>query len=90
MRIYGGIFSQYRVDSLILLNGGIVKTSTINMNGVSPELVQLISRLVSLVPWPYSRQAMGDVTVNLLDGKPRVAEDVFGWGRFGVNLGIDE
>jgi hypothetical protein len=33
---------------------------------------------------------MGDVTVNLLDGKPRVAEDVFGWGRFGVNLGIDE
>jgi len=90
VRIYGGIFSQYRADSLILLNGGIVNTSTINMNGVSPELVQLISRLVSLVPWPYSRQAMGDVTVNLLDGKPRVAEDVFGWGRFGVNLGIDE
>ena len=33
---------------------------------------------------------MGDVTVSLLDGKPRVAEDVFGWGRATVELGMNE
>ncbi len=33
---------------------------------------------------------MGDVTLTLLDGKPRVAEDVFGWGREAVGLGINE
>ena len=33
---------------------------------------------------------MGDVTVTLLDGKRRVAEDVFGWNRRAVELGIHE
>ena len=33
---------------------------------------------------------MGDVTLALLDGKHRVAEDVFGWGRSAVELGIKE
>lgn len=33
---------------------------------------------------------MGDVTLSLLDGKPRVAEDVFGWGRATVALGMNE
>lgn len=33
---------------------------------------------------------MGDVTLTLLEGKPRVAEDVFGWSRTTVALGIDE
>jgi len=33
---------------------------------------------------------MGDVTLTLLDGKHRVAEDVFGWGRSAVELGIKE
>jgi hypothetical protein len=33
---------------------------------------------------------MGDVTLYLLDGKPRVAEDVFGWGRSTVTLGMNE
>jgi len=33
---------------------------------------------------------MGDVTLTILDGKHRVAEDVFGWGRSAVELGIKE
>jgi hypothetical protein len=33
---------------------------------------------------------MGDVTQSLLDGKQRVAEDVFGWGRSSVKVGIKE
>lgn len=67
-----------------------MKTSTLVRNGVSPEIVELISRLIDLVPWPVRRRAMGDVTMTLLDGKPRVAEDVFGWGRAAVEVGIKE
>jgi hypothetical protein len=33
---------------------------------------------------------MGDATLVLLDGKHRVAEDVFGWGRSVVKVGINE
>jgi hypothetical protein len=33
---------------------------------------------------------MGDVVLTLLDGKPRVAEDVFGWGRSTVTVGVKE
>ena len=39
------------------------KTSTLARNGVSPELADMISRLVALIPWPSRRQAMGDVVV---------------------------
>jgi hypothetical protein len=53
-------------------------------------MVDLIFRLVDLIPWPVRRSAMGDVTVTLLDGKPRVAEDVFGWNRVTVELGMNE
>jgi hypothetical protein len=67
-----------------------MKTSTLIRNGVSPEMVELISRLVALIPWPSRRQAMGDVTLAILDGKPRVAEKEFGWNRSSVTLGINE
>ena len=67
-----------------------MKTSTLVRNGVSTEFVELISRLVDLIPWPERRSAMGDVTLSLLDGKKRVAEDVFGWGRSAVQVGIKE
>lgn len=67
-----------------------MKTSTLDRKGVSTELVTLISRLVDLIPWPVRRRAMGDVTLALLDGKHRVAEDVFGWGRAIVQVGINE
>jgi hypothetical protein len=67
-----------------------MKTSTLVRNGISKELVDLISRLIDLIPWPARRCAMGDVTLLLLDGKHRVAEDVFGWGRSVVEVGIKE
>jgi hypothetical protein len=67
-----------------------MKTSTLVRNGISPEMVGLILRLVVLIPWPVRRCAMGDVTLTLLDGKHRVAEDVFGWGRTVVEVGIKE
>jgi len=67
-----------------------MKTSTIVRNGVSTDVVDLVSRLVDLIPWPERRRAMGDVALVLLDGKHRVAEDVFGWGRSVVQVGINE
>jgi hypothetical protein len=67
-----------------------MKTSTLERNGVSTEMVELIARLVDLIAWPARRRAMGDVTIALLDGKQRVAEAVFGWNRKAVELGIHE
>src|SRR5680860_619959 len=67
-----------------------MKTSTLDRNGISTDLVDLVSRLVDLIPWPERRRAMGDVALVLLDGKHRVAEDVFGWGRSVVQVGINE
>lgn len=67
-----------------------MKTSTLARNGVSTELVGLIARLVDSIPWPARRRAMGDVTLLLLDGKHRVAEDVFGWSRSAVAVGVTE
>lgn len=67
-----------------------MKTSTLARNNVSSKTVELISRLVALVPWPDKRLAMGDVTLSLLDGQHRAAEDVFGWNRSTVKLGLKE
>lgn len=67
-----------------------MKTSTVVRNAVSQQLVDLIARLVDMIPWPIRRSAMGDVTMSLLDSKSRVAEDVFGWGRATVELGMNE
>ena len=67
-----------------------MKTSILHQKGVSPETVALITRLVSCIPWPARRQAMGDVTMTILDGKSRVAEEVFGWSRSSVSVGINE
>jgi len=43
-----------------------------------------------MIPWPDKRRAMGDVTLTLLNGKVRVAENVFGWGRAVVDMGLNE
>lgn len=67
-----------------------MKKSILDQNGVSPETVSLISRLIDLIPWPERRRAMGDVTLSLLNGKHRVSEDVFGWSRSAVEVGINE
>ena len=64
-----------------------IKTSTLARNGVLTEMVDLIGRLVELIPWPERRCAMGDVTAALLEGKQRVAEDVFGWNRRAIESG---
>jgi len=57
---------------------------------MSAEMVDLIGRLIDSIAWPARRRAMGDVTMTLLDGKRRVAEDVFGWNRRAVELGLHE
>ena len=67
-----------------------MKTSTLDRNGITEDLLGLVERLVDLIPWPERRRAMGDVALVLLDGKHRVAEDVFGWGRSVVKVGINE
>jgi len=67
-----------------------MKTTTLVRNGVSTEMVGLIARLVDLIPWPERRRAMGDVTLLLLDGKHRIAENAFGWRRSAVEMGINE
>lgn len=67
-----------------------MKTSILARNGVSTEMVDLIGRLVDLIAWPARRRAMGDVAVVLLDGKGRVAENVFGWNRRAIEVGIHE
>ena len=67
-----------------------MKTPALVRNGVSTEMVDLVGRLVELIAWPARRQAMGDVATVLLDGKPRVAECVFGWNRRAVEVGIHE
>lgn len=67
-----------------------MKTPTVVRNGVSTEMVDLVGRLVELIAWPARRRAMGDVAAVLLDGKPRVAESVFGWSRRAVEVGIHE
>lgn len=67
-----------------------MKPSTISKNAVSQQVIDLIARLIDMIPWPARRSAMGDTTISLLDGKARVAEDVFGWGRATVELGMNE
>ena len=67
-----------------------MKTSTLERNGVSTETVELIGRLIDLIAWPARRRAMGDVTIALLNGRRHVAEDVFGWNRNSVEIGIHE
>ena len=67
-----------------------MKISTVERNGIKNEVIETISCLVARVPWPERRQAMAEATNRLLDGKPRVAEVVFGWGRATVEMGMNE
>jgi hypothetical protein len=67
-----------------------MKKSLLEKNRIPECVIGLADRLVKRVAWPQRRQAMADVTLSLLDGKARVAEEVFGWGRSTVELGIKE
>jgi hypothetical protein len=67
-----------------------MKTPTVIQNGVTPQVIELVGRLVNMIPWPDRRSAIGDVVISLIDGKSRVAEDVFGWSRTTAELGMNE
>lgn len=67
-----------------------MKRSILQQQGISPDMVALLGRLVERVPWPERRIAMGDVVATLLAGRPRTAEAVFGWARATVTLGLNE
>jgi len=67
-----------------------MKASILEKNGVPEGVVETVSLIVARVPWPERRLAMAEVTQRLLDGKPRVAEYVFGWNRETVKMGLEE
>ena len=67
-----------------------MKISTVEKNGITPDVIETVLCLIPRIPWPERRQAMAEVTHRLLDGKPRVAEEVFGWGRATVEIGMNE
>ena len=67
-----------------------MKRSILQQNEIPSSVVELVQRMVERIPWPARRQAMADATKTLLNGKPRVAEAVFGWGRSTVELGMNE
>ena len=64
--------------------------SVLECNGISQEMVGLVSGLIDNIPWPDRRKAMGEATVTMLNGSPRLAESVFGWRRTTIELGIHE
>ena len=57
---------------------------------LTEELSDLMTRLVKQIPYEHRRQAMGDVALTLLEGKSRKAEDLLGWNRHTVEMGINE
>jgi hypothetical protein len=67
-----------------------MKKSLLERKQIPECAVELAGRLVKRVAWPERRQAMAEVTLALLDGKARTAEEVFGWGRSTVKLGLKE
>jgi len=67
-----------------------MKPSILNRNGINTNVVETVSQLIDLIPWPKRRQAMASVTEVLLQGKKRAAESVFGWNRETVALGLNE
>ena len=57
---------------------------------LSKGVTNLITRLVKQIPYEDRRKAMGDVVNTLLGGRARQAEDVLGWNRHTVELGLNE
>lgn len=67
-----------------------MKISTVEKNELTGNLIELLQRLTGMIPWPERRKAKADIVDTLLDGKARIAEDVFGWGRAGILVGRQE
>ena len=42
-----------------------MKTSVVIRNGVTSQVIELIGRLIDMIPWPNRRSAMGDVIISL-------------------------
>ena len=45
-----------------------MKIAILDRQGASPQVVDLIARLVDSIPWPQRRSAMGDVTLAQANG----------------------
>jgi hypothetical protein len=67
-----------------------MEETTLQAIQLTGMLSELMTRLVKQIPYEYRRQAMGDVVQTLLEGKSRKAEDVLGWNRHTVELGLNE
>lgn len=67
-----------------------MNVSVIARKGLDEDTLALVQRLVAMIPWPFDRQAKADVASTLLDGRLRLAEKVFGWGRGSLGLGVEE
>ncbi len=76
---------------VVLCQDGVVqKVGHTQKNGISAEVIRTVASIVKKIPWAERHQSMAQVTVDLLDGRPRVAEEVFGWSRSTVELGMHE
>lgn len=64
--------------------------SMLKKKGLDKAAILLLKRLVKQVPWPDRRLAKADIVSTLLNGKSRAAEDVFGWGRGTLEIGMNE
>lgn len=67
-----------------------MNVSVISRKGLDEGMLALVQRLVAMIPWPFDRQAKADVAATLLDGRLRLAEEVFGWGRGSLEVGKEE
>jgi hypothetical protein len=67
-----------------------MNVSVVARKGLDEDTLALVQRLVAMIPWPFDRQAKADVAATLLDGRLRLAEKVFGWGRESLKVGVQE
>lgn len=67
-----------------------MKMSIAAHKGLNEDVILLLKRIVKQVPWPERRKAQADIVETILDGKLRAAEDLFGWSRQAIRVGIEE
>lgn len=67
-----------------------MNVSVVSRKGLDEVTLDLLQRLVGKIPWPLDRQAKADIVATLLDGRLRLAEEIFGWGRESLEVGMEE
>jgi len=67
-----------------------MKISSADQKGLNENMISLLQRIVKLVPWPERRRAKSDIVETLLDGQVRAGEDLFGWSRQSISIGMEE